>query len=89
MLQEQNPFLAATLVLKSRTEKMLLGHQVWLPVVEVKKYYMTLVINLSSSILKPAALSSFLLLDVVLKQSERKKKHLQILKFNVLHKFNL
>lgn len=57
---------------------MLLGYQVWLPVAEVKKYYITLAINLSSSVLKPDSLSSFLLSDVILKQSERKKKrHLQ------------
>lgn len=44
---------------EKRTEKMPLGHQVWLPVAEVKKYYIMVVINLSSSILKPASLSSF------------------------------
>lgn len=76
MLQEQKHFLAANLVLKIRTGKMLLGHQVWLPVAEVKKYQIMLVINLSSSVLKPASLSSLLLLDVILKQSERKKTHL-------------
>lgn len=68
---------------------MLLGHRVWVPVAEVKQYHITLVINLSGSILKPTSLSLFLLLDVTLKQSKRKKKHLQILKFNMLHKFNL
>lgn len=67
MLQEQKHFLAANLVLKIRTGKMLLGHQVWLPVAEVKKYQIMLVINLSSSVLKPASLSSLLLLDVILK----------------------
>lgn len=51
---------------------MLLGHLASLA--EVKRYWRMLVLNLPSSILKPASLSSLLLLDVILEQSERIKK---------------
>lgn len=72
----------AALVLKNRTGKKLLGHLASLT--EVERYWRML----ASSILKPASLSLFLLLDVILEQSERIKT-LQILKFNMLHKSNL
>lgn len=86
-VQEQSHGLAAALVLKNRSEKMLPGHLASLT--EVRRYCGMLALNLPSSILKPASLSSFLSLDVILERSERIKKPLQISKFNMLHKFNL
>lgn len=64
VVQEQSHCLAAAL--KNRTEKMLLD--LLASLTEVKRYCRTLALNL------PASLSSFLLLEVILEQSERTKK---------------
>lgn len=58
--------------LGATAEKMLLGHGLGISLQKFRSSYrMTLVINLSSSVLKPFSLSLFLSLDSILKQYGR------------------